>query len=480
MLHQKTLVFIFLLLILDSIFTLNIAAAKTVPLYYLQESTVPVFSADELHELEKQLTIQINQSEKIIRDPLTNEYLQHIAENLLQTNHTKHQKFRFFLVNDSQLNAFAGAGGLIGVNSGLILFSASESEVAAILAHEIAHVQQKHFMRTLQYAKQQNIPLLASSLAALALGIINPALGSGALAASLSEINENSLSFQRNHELEADRIGIKILHDANYDPENMANVFNRFLEQHRYSSMRNTSVLLQTHPLDEQRIADAKNRSAQYSKKNYRSHSSSYSLFRERIRILSNANIFELLHYYRAQLTQPNQPPAIYYGYALALIQANQHDKALLTLQKLLLQKPDEIFYQLALAEVYLAKKQSQSALTLLRDAYQKTPKQHAIATQYADLLLTTENLDEAINIMTEMLHHHPHSDILWNKLARAQAAHNQMAEAYFSQARAALLLQQFDLVKQYLQQGLQHSKHKPLMQARLEALLDEVVRKHG
>src|SRR3990167_350721 len=99
----------------------------------------------------------------------------------------------FFLVKSNEINAFAGPGGHIGINTALILATENESELAAVMAHELAHVRLHHLYRLIQHEKQMRVPLLASLLAAAALSMINPTLGSGAMMASLTGFAQNNI-----------------------------------------------------------------------------------------------------------------------------------------------------------------------------------------------------------------------------------------------------------------------------------------------
>ena len=167
------------------------------------------YSTRELDQLEKEFVEQINLADNVIRIPLANQYINHLGE-ILARNGQLPQPY-FFLVNSNEINAFAGPGGYIGINSQLILATANESELAAVMAHEMAHVRLHHLYRMLEHQKQMRIPMLASMLASIALGIVNPALGSGAMMASLTGFAQDSISYVRSNEKEADRIGIDML-----------------------------------------------------------------------------------------------------------------------------------------------------------------------------------------------------------------------------------------------------------------------------
>ncbi len=183
------------------------------------------YSNRELEQLEKQFVEQINQSDSVIRIPLANEYINHLGKTLAL--HGELKAPYFFLVKSNEINAFAGPGGYIGINSALILASANESELAAVMAHEMAHVRLHHLYQMIEHQKQMRIPMLASMLASIALGVINPTLGSGALMATLTGFSQDNINFVRSNEKQADSIGIDMLIKSGLDPHGMAS----FLEK---------------------------------------------------------------------------------------------------------------------------------------------------------------------------------------------------------------------------------------------------------
>ena len=189
------------------------------------------YSNKELDELEKEFIQEINSSNSVIRNPLGIQYINHLGKTLA-LNGQMHNPY-FFLVKSNEINAFAGPGGYIGINSQLILASDSESELAAVMAHEMSHVRLHHLYRMIEHQKQMRIPRLASMLAAIALGVVNPAMGSGAMMASMSGFEQDNINFVRSNEKEADRIGIDMLIKSGLDPRAMASFFQKMQQNAR-------------------------------------------------------------------------------------------------------------------------------------------------------------------------------------------------------------------------------------------------------
>ena len=106
----------------------------------------------------------------VISDPFMNSYIESLGGRLSSHSGDRSLPFHFFLVDKQSINAFAGPGGYIGVQLGLISTTESESELAAVLAHEIAHVTQHHLMRTFQMADNMSLATTALVIAAVVLG----------------------------------------------------------------------------------------------------------------------------------------------------------------------------------------------------------------------------------------------------------------------------------------------------------------------
>jgi len=192
-------------------------------------------------------------------DAEATDYINGLGNRLASRSTESRQDFEFFLIRDSQINAFALPGGFIGVNTGLMLAGQSESEVAGVLAHEIAHVTQRHIARMLQQQQQSSITSIATLAAALLLARVNTQAAEAAFAFGQAGAIQNQLNFTRENEREADRVGLQILDQAGFDPRGMAGFFERLQRATRVYESGAPSYL-RTHPLTFERIADMQNR----------------------------------------------------------------------------------------------------------------------------------------------------------------------------------------------------------------------------
>ncbi|MDX1669212.1 MAG: M48 family metalloprotease, partial [Limnobacter sp.] len=163
----------------------------------------------------------------VANDPAINAYLNRLGGRIVQAAGESPSNFEFFLVANSSINAFALPGGYIGVHTGLLASSRTEGELASVLAHEVGHVTQRHIAR--MYGQQKNTSLVAAAamIAGLLVAGTNPQAAQGILAASAGYQIDRQLSFSRDAEREADRVGFTTLVRAGYEPENMVTFFNR-------------------------------------------------------------------------------------------------------------------------------------------------------------------------------------------------------------------------------------------------------------
>lgn len=433
------------------------------------------YSNRELEELEKAFIEQINSSNSVIRNPLANQYINHLAKKLAAQGHLNQPYF--FIVNSHEINAFAGPGGYIGVNSQLILVTENESELAAVMAHEMAHVRQHHLYRMLEHQQQMRIPMLASMLASLALGVINPGMGSGAMMASLSGFAQDNINFVRSNEKEADRIGIDMLIKSGLNPQGMASFFRKMQQNSRYYYTDNVPAILRSHPLDDDRIAEAENRSSHLPKKAY-PDALDYDLFKELIRVSVADNPKQILDFYNTQCQKHPGSTSCQYGYALALLENNQFKSAADHLNLLVQQTPANLNFQISLAQSELGLKQTDSALARLNTLYANYPDNYAAAVALGQGLLASQKAQDAARVLLVARRQFKNDLPLCRELAQAQAASHHKAHAYFTEAQCQLLRGQKQLALRQLTLAKQLAKHDHLLTARIDATVDEVKQK--
>lgn len=430
------------------------------------------YSTKELEQLEKEFIQQINLSNQIERNPLATEYINHLGKGLAQIGHVRTPYF--FIVKSNEINAFAGPGGYIGINTQLILNTVSENELAGVMAHEIAHVRLHHLYRLIEHEKQMRIPMLASLLASAALGILNPTLASGAMMASLTGFAQDNINFIRANEKEADRIGIGMLMQSGFDPRGMASFFKKMQQSTRYYYTAHIPAILRTHPMDDDRIAEAENRTQHYRSSGF-NENKNYPFFKELIRVSVANNSKELLDFYRLDCMKKNNQAVCQYGQVLVLMKINQFDAAKLKMTALIKGNEDNIFFQIALAQAEIGTKDYPLGLDRLKTLYTNYPENYATVLSYAQGLLASNEAKQGVNILLKASRLFKKDLIICETLAQAQATTHQIGYAYFTKAECELLQGRKRDAMRQLKQAKLSAKNDPYLTDRITAKMEEI-----
>ncbi|WP_338845122.1 M48 family metalloprotease [Massilia sp. W12] len=362
--------------------------------------------------------------------------------------------FFFFGVRDPMLNAFALPGGFIGVHSGLLLAAQNESELASVLSHEIGHVAQRHIARMLGQQKQDAlIPLAAMVLAVLA-ARSNPDASLGIMAGGETLALQRQMSFSRDAEREADRLGFQLLQEAGFDTSGMVAFFKRMQNATR-AYTDNTPAYMRSHPLTTERIADieARNRELRYRQ---RADSLEFHLIRARARILqddTNSGWDQARIVFQSQLeTQSRQQSAAgHYGLALIALRQGQYVQAGKALR--LAQQASQAAEEAALGrklgqyqhpvlahlanELAMAQAQDEAglrqAIILTQTAHQQFPFSRGLALQYAQALRHAGKLDTAVLFLRDQIQLYRQEPVLHEQLAATYARQGKLALQHMS-----------------------------------------------
>ncbi len=430
------------------------------------------YSNKELEQLEKEFIQLINQADSVERHPLAIQYINELGKNLARFSQTKPPYF--FIVKSKEINAFAGPGGYIGINTQLILTTTNESELAAVMAHEIAHVRLHHLYSSMEHQKQMRVPMMAALLASAALGAINPSMGMGAMMASMGGFSQDNINYIRSKEKEADRIGIDMLMKAGFNTKGMATFFRKMQENSRYYYTANIPAILRTHPLDDDRIAEAENRIARM-KANNHADTMDYGFFKELLRTSVSTDNNQLLTFYAHQCNKQNTPLACQYGQVLTLLHSNRFQETYNKLTPLLNEQPTNLHLQIAMAEAELGLLKHDDALKRLSELQSNYPEHYAILLAYAQGLLATNQHSKAISLLLKANRVYKNDLTICRTLARAQAKAGQKSYAYFTQSQCLIMEGQKRAAIAQLQVAKTLAKGDAYLLARISAKIDEI-----
>lgn len=408
----------------------------------------------------------------VLDDPLIHGYLNELGYRLVAPSESQ-QLFHFFLINDTSINAFALPGGFIGINAGLIMATKSESELAGVMAHEIAHVTQRHHAR--RYEQSSNsVPIIAALIAAMVLGSQNNDIGQAALASVAAGSAQKQINFTRSNEKEADRIGINLLIKAEFNPHGMVAFFDTMDKQSRFYG-DSIPEFLRSHPVNPARIADAKHRANQYPN-TLATSSTTYYLLRTRLKVLTSDNNERLLKNFSSMLKLGNyqNKEATRYGYALALQANKQYTKALVQTQHLLKKNPERIAYNILKAQIETDAKQYSAAIRTYKKLLNIYPGNSSINLFYAETLLKANKIQLAYEILQTQISSSTKIPELYRLLSETQAKLNKPADSHQSLAEYYYLLGQTHQAIKQIQISLKTPKIDFYLTSRLEARLKE------
>jgi predicted Zn-dependent protease len=373
------------------------AAADAFALPDFGSSADTIMSRGEQRELGREFMKWVRKGLPISEDPLLTDYLETLGNQLVASS-GQPGRYRFFLIDAPTVNAFAGPDGNIGVFAGLVLAAQTEAELAAVMAHEIAHVSQDHLMRAFEAQRQMTLPATALLLAAAVLGAtVDANLGGAALAGVQGLAVQRQINFTRANEEEADRIGIDTLARAGHDPFAMPGFFQRLAKATRvYES--GAPGYLRTHPVNSDRIADALGRAGRFGHRQ-RPDSLRFHLARADLRQRSYKNAGKAVDHFRDTLARGRHrnETAERYGYALALARDGQLAAALAQARQLIERQPSQV--ELIVLKAGLDRRSGNAgrAVDDLKSAVGLSPGNWPLNQAYAEALLAADRPAEAL-----------------------------------------------------------------------------------
>ncbi len=414
----------------------------------LGDNSEAALNASQERAIGQKIMREIRADRDYLDDPELADYINQLGTRLVSHTQSSRDSFEFFIVRDPTLNAFALPGGYVGVHSGLMLAAQSESELASVLAHEVTHVTQRHIARLIAGSENTN---LLTSIALVAAAILaarsNSQVGQAAMATSQGVAIQNQLDYTREHEREADRIGLQLLEKSGFDTRGMASFFDRMQKTNRFQES-NAPSYLRTHPLTTERIADIQNR-VQKGFRKETANSLGFQLVRAKLRAQDSAPR-EALQYFEANAVEKNAAQA--YGSAMALLRLRDFERAEkeIIAAKKIARHP--MLDNLA-AQIKREAGDTEAALEMYRVALKTSPQERALSYAYIDTLLLAKRPDDALKMVNERLATVQDDYRLYELQGKCYAAlgkklpqHQAQAEAYIRQEKLPAALEQFEL----------------------------------
>jgi predicted Zn-dependent protease len=450
----------------------SLAAASELP--DLGDAARAVFTPQQERRIGETIMREARNDRSWVDDPELVAYLNALGYRLVANSPDARQPFEFFVLRDPTINAFALPGGYIGIHTGLMLAAQTESELAAVLGHEIAHVTQRHIARLI--ASQQSAQL--TSLAAMAVAILaaraNPQVASGAVIGAQALAVQQQLNFTRDMEREADRVGLQILERAGFDVRGMAAFFERLQRANRLLETTAPSYL-QTHPLTTERIADVQNRIAELPFRQVRDDPD-FQILRARL---------------RAQLGHPREAVAQFedglrrgtfasevaqrYGLVVALIRARDFARAQAELRRLRAIAPRTPLIETLEGSLWQQSGQLERAAAVYRNAQLSWPRYAPLVYEHAETLIELRRESEALQVLAEQQLAFPSDPTLFRLQGRAYSGLGQRLAAARAFSEASALHGRFTLAIEQLELGLKAADGDFFQLSSAEARLREL-----
>ncbi len=427
-------------------------------------------------QLGKAFMRYVRATQQVIDDPLLDDYINELGRRLVENSEARGSDFTFFLVKDSRINAYAGPGGYIGVYTGLVLTTRSESELAAVLAHEITHVVQRHLLRAWHASENLGLVQGAALLAAILVGTL--AGGDAGIATAMgvqAAIQQQQINFTRQNEKEADRIGIDILQQAGFDPRAMPTFFARMGRANRAYATR-LPEFLRTHPVTNSRIADSLGRAEAYPYRQ-REDSLRYLLVRAALREMDFHDADDAVTHFRAALRDGRyrNRDAARYGLALALRRARAFDEAARELDALLEAHPDTLEFIVTAALVEMDRGRRKAAIARLQKAAARLPFSYPLHITLAELYLRARQPEAAYRELKALQRDHGDKTRVYRLLARAAADLGRPAESHQFLATYHYLSGSLEAARRQLRIALAQKGLDDYQRARIESQLQRV-----
>lgn len=438
--------------LLSLIILLSVAGnSADIDLPSMGDATSGVISQQQEYELGRAWLRFYRNRLPLLNDPQLQNYLEQLTYRLATHSELRDRRLELILINNPTINAFAVPGGVMGVHTGLFKYAENEHQFAAVMAHEIAHLSQRHFARQIDNQRKNSIVTIAGLLASIALAAtVGGDAASAGLFATQAAALQNSLRYSRQNEQEADRFGMQTIYAAGMDPAGVPQMFEEMLQATRYTGHRPPEFLL-THPLTEKRVADAKNRLAKYPQKYY-ADPLNYHLMRSRAILSLESNPGLAANRFADELRGHSlSKDAARYGLALAQLKQGLLAEARETLHPLLKEAPDNLHYLLAELEIDRAAGQLDKTIQKHHTLLARHPNYYPLQLSLSETYIKANRFYEAEQLLEDLSHSRAEDPHIWFQLAEVRGLAGNISGVHRARAEYFILTGVFDKARDQL-----------------------------
>ena len=449
----------------------------------LGDTTSGMVSPQQEYELGRAWLSAFRSRVRTLDDPLLQQYLENLTLELAQHSELSDFRLELVIVNNPTLNAFAVPGGVIGVHTGLFRFAESEHQLASVLAHELAHLSQRHFARGLENRKASSVGTMAGLLAGIVLAAtVGGDAGMAAMSMTQAAALESSLRYSRQNEQEADRLGIQTLYQSGRDPAAVSGMFERMLAATRYTGHRPPEFLL-THPLTESRVADARARANNYPQRQY-PLKPQYHLMRSRALLWMEGNPAKAAQRFKNEMDGVSvSRDASAYGLAIAYSHMGNHSQAASTLAPLLERDPDNVILRLATIELARNRGDYDAALEEISRLEGLHGNNYALQRYKGETLMKAGNYRAASEVLRNLSRQRPKDPEVWYELAEVSGLAGDIVGVHKARAEYFILIGVYDKAREQLTYARRlvadNFRESAVLQARIEEV-DRMIKRAG
>ncbi|MEM7358284.1 MAG: M48 family metalloprotease [Pseudomonadota bacterium] len=404
----------------------------------------------EAEKLGKAFIRQSRYQQPYVSDPELVDYINRLGNRLLEVSDDAGKDYQFYMIDNNVINAFAVPGGHIALHTAILTKSESESELASVIAHEISHVSQRHIARKLENSRYDSWIALGALLAAAAAGGSDGA--QAAFGIANASIIDRQLSYSRAFEAEADSLGIRLMSRAGFDPQAMPVFFKRLLDESRINKS-NAPEFLRSHPLTINRIAESAARVKSYPPAG-KQDESEFLLMRAKATAGYAKNKAQIRDQYHSQIKEGDKSLPTRYGYALALSENGEHDKARKEFAALSKDFPGNVTVRLSQADNELYAREIDTGLGMFKELYEEQIAlgNHLVDIYYANALVLSKRQKTAIPILRSAIANNPAEPYFHILLSRAYGetgddmrAFQERGEYHYQRGNYEFALRQFE-----------------------------------
>lgn len=410
------------------------------------------------------------------RDPFIEAYLAELLQRVTTYSELQDKRLELIVLDSPTLNAFAAPGGIVGVNTGTFLTAQNEHQLASILAHELAHLSQRHYARRLQQQKASSTIGLAALLASiLVMAAGNSDVGIAAIPAIQAATIDSSLRFSRDMEIEADRIGMQTLAQAGFDPHAMTGMFEQMLKSTRYRTK--VPEFLLTHPITERRIADSASRAQRYPRKRTEADEE-YQMIRARVMLQFETSAARATKRFEEEVDryQTMSPLMTHYGLVLARTRSGDTKGARAALPGLKSRTSNHAMVAVAEADIAAKEQDWDQATKILREALAQQSRSHPLNVRLAEILMEAGRYSECEALLVEHVKRHPTNAYVWYLLAEVHGLAGHILDVHKARAEYFLLMGLYDKAEIQLRNALRLIDEKDFQaRARIDQRLLDV-----